>query len=106
MAKPLVLITGAIGLIGFRTLVCALQAGYAVRVAIRKSTQESEIRNAASIQPYIQDVSFILVPDMAAPSAYDTAVEATQYAIHVASPTPPNANTQKLTNEGKTWKEM
>jgi nucleoside-diphosphate-sugar epimerase len=106
MSKAIVLLTGATGHIGFRTLVLLLQADYAVRIAIRKAEQEDKIRNAKSIQPYSRDIEFILVPDMTAPNAYKTAIEGMQYVIHVASPIPLQPNNQALTREGKSWAEV
>jgi nucleoside-diphosphate-sugar epimerase len=106
MFKASVLLTGATGHIGFRTLGLLLQADYAVRVAIRRAEQEDKIRNAACIQPYIRDISFIIVPDMTAPDAYKTAVEGVQFVIHIASPVPLKADNQALTREGKSWTEV
>jgi nucleoside-diphosphate-sugar epimerase len=106
MTKVIVLLTGATGHIGFRTLALLLQAGYAVRIAIRRVEQEHKIRNAACIQPYIQDISFIIVPDMTVSNAYKSAVEGAQFVIHIASPVPLKANNQALTNEGKPWTEV
>lgn len=106
MPKPTVLLTGATGHIGFRTLVLLLQANYAVRVAIRSPEQEIKIRDAASVQPHVYNIEFTVVPDMAAPNAYDAAIEGMQYVIHIASPVPLKANNRALTNEGKSWTEV
>ncbi|KAJ4286694.1 hypothetical protein N0V90_012946 [Kalmusia sp. IMI 367209] len=106
MAKPLILLTGATGHIGFRTLVVALRSGYAVRIAIRKPEQESKIRNAASIQPHTSSLSFALVPDMAAPEAFSTAMQGAHYAIHVASPIPLMPDVQASLGEGKSFREV
>ncbi|OAG06665.1 NAD(P)-binding protein [Paraphaeosphaeria sporulosa] len=104
--KPLILLTGATGHIGFRTLVVALRANYAVRVAIRKPDQEAKIRNASSIQPYLSSLSFALVPNMAAPSAFSSAIKGATYVIHVASPIPMKPDVQVLLGEGKTFREV
>lgn len=106
MSKSLVLITGATGHIGFRTLVLLLQSNYAVRVAIRAAAQEAKIRNAASIEPHAGDVEFVVVPDMAAPNAYKNAVEGAEYIIHIASPVPLKDNNKALSKEGKSWAEI
>jgi nucleoside-diphosphate-sugar epimerase len=104
--KPLILITGATGHIGFRTLVVALRATHNVRVAIRKPDQEAKIRNAPSIQPYLSSLSFTLVPDMAAPDAFTAAMKDVTYVIHVASPIPMKPDVQAQLTEGKTFREV
>ena len=95
MSKPLVLITGATGHLGFRALVLALQAGYQTRVAIRKPEQSEKILSTASVKPYTHDVSFVTVPDISVHDAYDQAIEGVEYVIHVASPMPLKAENQK-----------
>jgi len=76
MSKAKVLLTGATGHIGFRTLVELLKADYAVKIAIRRAEQEGKICSAPSIRSYLQDVEFVLVPDMTAANAYMTAIRA------------------------------
>lgn len=105
MAKKCILITGATGLIGFRTLLVALRAGYTARVAIRKPEQEEKIRQAPSLAAYSSDVSFSLVPDMASPGAYDAAVRGADYIMHIANPIPMSLDTQRQLSEGKSWQE-
>jgi uncharacterized protein YbjT (DUF2867 family) len=51
MSKPLVLITGATGHIGFRTLVFALKAGYRARISSRRLAQAEALKNVESIKP-------------------------------------------------------
>lgn len=88
MAPPIVLLTGATGHIGFRTLIRALQAGYHVRAAVRSETKAHIIKS----HPLIQSIkpgprlSFIVVPDLTSPGAYDTAARGVSYVIHIASP--------------------
>ncbi|KAJ4358690.1 uncharacterized protein N0V89_003274 [Didymosphaeria variabile] len=104
--KPLTLMTGATGHIGFRTLVVALRANYAVRIAIRKPDQEAKIRNAPSIHPYLSSLSFILVPHMAAPGAFTSAIKDVSYVIHVASPIPLKPDVKEQLGEGKSFREV
>lgn len=106
MVKPIVLITGATGFIGFRTLVILLRSDYCVRIAIRRPDQEIKIRNAPSIQPFLEQVTFIVVPDNTISGAYDTAVTGVNFVIHVASPVPPKLNIQDNTAQGKSWREL
>ena len=86
MSKQLILITGASGHLGFRTLVKALEAGYRTRIALRKLGQADKIKKARSIQPFSEDIEFTEVPDLTAPGAYDEAVTGVTYVIHVAAP--------------------
>lgn len=88
MSKPLVLITGATGHIGFRTLVFALQAGYRARVSSRKLAQAEALRHAESIKPYLGSIEFVEVPDFLADGAFDEAVRDVDYILHLASPIP------------------
>ena len=86
MAK-LVLITGATGFIGFRTLIETLKAGYRVRAAVRNEAGIQKIKAAASTQPYLSQLEFVLVPDILKEEAYNEAVKGVDYIIHLASPT-------------------
>ncbi len=92
MAKgDLVLLTGATGFLGFQVLVDALKAGYHVRVAVRSEAKLSKVLNSPSIEalhPTPEQLSHVVVPDMAKPGAYDEAVKGVKYIIHCASPIP------------------
>ena len=87
----LVLITGATGFLGYRVLVEALKSGYRVRIAIRSESKIQKVLAAPTIKALnvnTDQLSWIIVPDMAAPGAYDEAVKGVKYIIHVASPIP------------------
>ncbi|KAL1962712.1 hypothetical protein VTN77DRAFT_9256 [Rasamsonia byssochlamydoides] len=88
MPSELILLTGATGHIGFCTLVYALNAGYRVRAAVRNQDKADTIQAAPSIQAIKPDdrLSFVFVPDILAPGAFDDAVRDVDYIIHVASP--------------------
>jgi len=86
MAGPLVLITGASGHLGFRTTVEALNAGYLVRVAVRNEAAMEKVKAAKSVQPYLGQLEFILVPDIKIENAYNEAVRGVDFIIHLASP--------------------
>lgn len=81
MSKPHVLVTGATGHIGFRTLVLALESGYHAHVTTRSKQQWAKIANASSIKPHAESIKFFLVPDMTADDAYDEAIKGVQYVI-------------------------
>jgi nucleoside-diphosphate-sugar epimerase len=88
MTKPLVLITGATGHIGFRTLVKLLEAGYRARVTSRSLASAEKLKHLPSIKPFAGSIEFIEVPDFLADGAFDTAVKDVEYILHLASPLP------------------
>ena len=85
--SKLVLVTGATGFIGFRTLIETLKAGYRVRAAVRNESGIQKIKAAGSTQPYLGQLEFVLVPDIVTEEAYYEAVKGVDYVIHLASPT-------------------
>ncbi|KAK3677301.1 hypothetical protein LTR78_002839 [Recurvomyces mirabilis] len=84
--KSLVLVTGATGHLGFRTLVLALQAGYRARVVYRSESSLAKVKGAASIKPFIDDLEYAHVPDMTVDGAFDKAVKGVDFFLHIASP--------------------
>jgi len=73
-------------MIGFRTVVEALQLGYRVRAAVRKEEGFEQIKAAKSIQPFAHQLEYVIVPDILIEGAYDEAVKGVDYVIHLASP--------------------
>ncbi|PQE31375.1 cinnamoyl- reductase protein [Rutstroemia sp. NJR-2017a WRK4] len=92
MTPPTLLITGATGFIGFRTLLEALEAGYTVRATIRSSSSPRSQTLLAHplLSSFISQnkLSFIEAPDILAPDAYTSTLKDITYAIHLASPLP------------------
>ncbi|KAM0325183.1 hypothetical protein ACHAQA_007722 [Verticillium albo-atrum] len=89
--RDLILLTGATGFIGFRVLVEALKAGYAVRCAVRSSQAIKRILATPSIRalrPNEHQLYWAFVPDMSVPGAYDEAVKGVKYIIHCAASAP------------------
>ncbi|KAG0651165.1 Cercosporin toxin biosynthesis cluster 6 [Hyphodiscus hymeniophilus] len=86
MSAKLVLVTGATGHLGFRVLVEALEAGYRVKAPVRRAEQIPAIKAAPSVQKYLNELEFVVVPDIVASGAYNTALQGVTYVIHVASP--------------------
>ncbi|KPI36088.1 putative uncharacterized oxido [Cyphellophora attinorum] len=86
MPNELVLLTGASGQIGFRTLIQALSSGYHVRAAVRSQRKQDLIANASATQPYLKQLSFVHVTDFEKDGAFDDAVQGVSYIIHIASP--------------------
>jgi nucleoside-diphosphate-sugar epimerase len=74
--------------VGFKVLATALQAGYTVRGAIRREAQIDTIKSQASIQPFLDHLSFAIVPDITVDGAFDAALKDVTYVLHVASPLP------------------
>ncbi|GJC85650.1 putative uncharacterized oxidoreductase C513.07 [Colletotrichum liriopes] len=91
MSGELILLTGATGFVGYKTLVTALKTGHRVRCAIRSKSGIDKILAAPSIQslkPTNEQLSWVIVADVLAPGAYDEAVKGVDYIIHCASPVP------------------
>ncbi|PQE15368.1 reductase protein [Rutstroemia sp. NJR-2017a BVV2] len=90
MTPPTVLITGATGFIGFRTLLEALEAGYTVRAAIRNESGSKALLAHPKLSSFASKskLSFVEVPDILDPDAYVEALKNITYAIHLASPLP------------------
>ncbi|KAI9776644.1 MAG: hypothetical protein M1839_009450 [Geoglossum umbratile] len=88
MAKELVFVTGITGNIGFRTLIVALRAGYRVRGAVRREGQIDVIKKTASVQPYLDNLEFIVVSDITKEGAFDNSLDGVDYILHIASPLP------------------
>ncbi|KAK3077767.1 hypothetical protein LTS18_009365 [Coniosporium uncinatum] len=91
--RPLVLITGANGTIGFANLLLLLTHNYRVRCALRRPSAITQITSSPLITPYLPNLTFILVPSIAAPNAYDAAAQDVTFIIHTAGAIPlPSAN--------------
>ena len=79
-------ITGGSGHLGYRVIVEALKAGYKVRAAVRTLEKAEIIKAAASVQPYLSTLEFVVVPNILADGAYDEASKGVSYILHSASP--------------------
>ncbi|KAG9688781.1 cinnamyl-alcohol dehydrogenase, partial [Aureobasidium melanogenum] len=90
VASPLILITGVTGFIGFRVLLDALEQGYTVRAAVRSAAQSDLLRTHPTLSAlaFGDRLSFVQVPDLSVPGAYDQATKDVTYIIHLASPLP------------------
>ena len=87
---PLVLITGATGLIGFRVLLEALNNGYNVRFTARSGQKVQKVTSNPVIQTLCPGdrLSSIIVSDTTVDGAFDAALQDVTYVIHVGSPVP------------------
>ncbi|KAM5380115.1 hypothetical protein ACJZ2D_003762 [Fusarium nematophilum] len=80
------LLTGVSGHIGFRVLAEALKSGYRIRAVVRKASQADTIKSSASVEPYVSQLEFAIIPDFGADDAFQTHIDAVSYIIHVAAP--------------------
>lgn len=87
-ASSLVLITGTTGHVGFRVLLHALKSNHSVRAAVRTTEKAKAILTHPKILALAPGprLSFIIVPDLCKPNAYDEAARGVDYIIHIASP--------------------
>jgi uncharacterized protein YbjT (DUF2867 family) len=91
MALDLVLITGVNGYVGFKVLRKALEAGYRVRATIRREEMIENLKNVESIKPHLDKIEFVVIKDLAEPTAFHGVLDGVAYALHVASPIPRHA---------------
>lgn len=82
MEEP-VLITGASGFVASHVVNAFLSRGYKVRGTVRS---EEAANKVMSHSRYSNQLSMVIVPDMAAPNAFDEAVKGVSGVIHTASP--------------------
>lgn len=79
-----VLVTGASGFIATHIVDVFLKAGYAVRGTVRSQAKADKVRKA--FPEYNEKLSCAIVPDIAAPNAFDNVVYDVIGVIHTASP--------------------
>src|SRR5271154_1668138 len=88
-SKPLVLITGATGHIGFATLLALLKTdSYRARISSRKLSSAQSLGSHPLLVPYTDLLEFVEVSDFLAPGAFDSATQGVDYILHLASPLP------------------
>ncbi|GAB1217538.1 hypothetical protein ATERTT37_006777 [Aspergillus terreus] len=86
MPPGLIFITGATGFIGSTVALQALQAGYSLRISIRK---ESQIPNLKKILGQFEEkIDFVVVPDISLESSFAGKLDGADYVFHLASPLP------------------
>ena len=54
--------------------------------SIRKAAQSEQIKSAKSIQPYLENVEFVIVPDITVGGTFDEALKNMVFVEHIASP--------------------
>lgn len=87
---PLVLLTGATGLVSFRVLQELLRGSYDVRITVRSEGKAHAVISNPAIQKLQPGdrLQYFIVPDSAAQGAFDEAVQNVTYVIHAGSPVP------------------
>lgn len=90
MTTTHILITGATGLIGFRILLAALEAGYKVRYTARSEDKAKTVSSNPAVQALAPDdrLSAAIIPDFAVDGAFDSALKDITHVIHAGSPVP------------------
>lgn len=85
-----ILITGATGLIGFRILLLALEAGHKVRYTVRSEEKAKIVATNPAVQELAPGdrLSSVIIPDFTIDGAFDHAVQGVTHIIHAGSPTP------------------
>ncbi|KAH8896584.1 NAD(P)-binding protein [Thozetella sp. PMI_491] len=94
MAGDLVLLTAGSGFLGHLVFLELLKSGYNIRAAVRSASKAdaiSAIPAVAKLAPSKAQLSFVVVPDMSLPGAYDDAAKGVKYIVHVANPMPSSA---------------
>ncbi|KAG9855005.1 NAD(P)-binding protein, partial [Aureobasidium melanogenum] len=86
MFKSLIFVTGATGFIGAEVVQQALEAGYRVRLSIRRPEQATTLKDRYS--QYASDVETVVIPDITQREPFETALADVDAIIHIASPLP------------------
>lgn len=88
MSKGLIFITGATGFIGSATAVEALEAGYQLRVCLRRPSD----RLQTMLSKYGKQLEFVIIPDLTDETAFGDKLDGVDFVLHLASPLPHGTN--------------
>ncbi|GKT66922.1 NAD dependent epimerase/dehydratase [Colletotrichum tofieldiae] len=86
MSQSLIFITGATGFIGSHVVSQTLEAGYHVRLSVRRESQINSLKKVFS--EYTARLTFVVIPDLAEPGAFNEVLRGVEYVFHIASPMP------------------
>jgi nucleoside-diphosphate-sugar epimerase len=84
MSKSLIFITGGTGFIGAEVIHQALEAGYRVRLSVRKPEQEIIVKER--YPKHASDIETVIISDITKRGSFETALNDVDYVIHLASP--------------------
>jgi nucleoside-diphosphate-sugar epimerase len=90
MPSGLVFITGATGFIGSAVAIKTLQAGYSLRISVRKEEQIPKLKVALS--EFKDKIDFVITPDITQQSSFTGKLDGANYVLHIASPMPHGTN--------------
>jgi nucleoside-diphosphate-sugar epimerase len=90
MPRGLVFITGATGFIGSAVAIKTLQAGYSLRISVRKEEQIPKLK--AALSGFEGKIDFVVIPDITQRSAFAGKLDGADYVLHLASPLPHGTN--------------
>ncbi|KAI1097480.1 putative cinnamoyl-CoA reductase [Jackrogersella minutella] len=84
------LITGATGLVGFRILTLALEAGHNVVYTARSEDKARAVSSNPAVQKLAPGsrLSSVIIPDFDVEGAFDSALEGITHVVHAGSPVP------------------
>lgn len=84
-----ILLTGGSGFIGSAVLSNLLSKGYTVRAAVRTLDKSMSLQTTFKSYADAGKLTFVIIPDMTVPDAFDSALQGIDGVIHCASPMPP-----------------
>ncbi|KAE8422793.1 NAD(P)-binding protein [Aspergillus pseudocaelatus] len=84
MSQGLIFITGASGFIGSATSVEALNAGYRLRVCLRRPSPQLQ----TLLSKYGNQVEFVFISDLTDEMAFSDKLDGVDFVLHLASPLP------------------
>ncbi|KIX08534.1 uncharacterized protein Z518_03190 [Rhinocladiella mackenziei CBS 650.93] len=84
--SSLVLLTGPNGFVGAHVLEHLLRSHFRVRGTVRSLSKATYLQNKYAAASSNGDLAFVVVPDIQAPGALDSAAQGVDYICHVASP--------------------
>ena len=94
MPTELIFITGVTGFVGSAVALEALNAGYNLRICLRRPSRKVE----NLLSEYHHQIEYVIVPDFTEDSAFRGKLDDAAYILHVASPVPSSVDKQTYLN--------
>ncbi|EMD96758.1 hypothetical protein COCC4DRAFT_142011 [Bipolaris maydis ATCC 48331] len=91
MSNSLVFITGGTGFIGAHTVQSLLEAGYRVRLSIRRPEQDAIVKKR--YPKFASALETVLVKDFSDPESFKEGLAGAEHVIHLATPMPDRSGT-------------